>query len=146
MNMKKRVIRLERDGPADTGMPEMQCDPADFQSALPTQNLHTYYSDPEIGLNVGVWDTTTMQEAFGPYPGDEFIWVLQGAFKMIDGDGKAVKINEGQSVCFRNAIPISWKQEGYLKNSTSLILIRPHNSRRSRVPRTACDCWNPMLA
>jgi len=115
MSFEKRVIRLEKNGPADTGMPEMECSPADFQSPLPTQNLHVYFSDPDIGLNVGVWDTTTMQEAFGPYPGDEFIWVLEGAFEMLDGDGKAVPVREGESVCFRNATPISWKQEGLLK-------------------------------
>ncbi len=115
MTSLKRVIRLERNGPAETGMPEIQCDPADFQSPAPAQHLHVYYTEPEIGLNVGVWDTTTMQEAFGPYPGDEFIWVLEGVFKMIDVDGKAIEVNEGESVCFRNAIPISWKQDGYLK-------------------------------
>lgn len=111
----RKVIRLDRNGPPGTGMHEMECDPADFQSPLPTQHLHVYFSDEELGLNVGVWDTTTMQEAFGPYPGDEFIWVLEGEFAMIDGDGKAVEAKQGQSVCFRNAIPISWKQDGYLK-------------------------------
>ncbi|WP_323785476.1 cupin domain-containing protein [Thalassovita sp.] len=111
----RKVIRLDRNGPPGTGMHEMECDPADFQSPLPIQHLHVYFSDEELGLNVGVWDTTTMQEAFGPYPGDEFIWVLEGEFAMIDGDGNAVEVKQGQSACFRNAIPISWKQDGYLK-------------------------------
>jgi len=115
MTEPKRVIRLERNGPATTGMPEMECDPAGFQSPLPTQHLHVYYNDPEIGLSVGVWDTSTMQEAFGPYPGDEFIWVLDGEFKMLDGDGGKVECPNNSCVAFRNAAPVSWKQEGYLK-------------------------------
>ena len=115
MQSTKRVIRLEPNGPRGIGMPEMECDPAGFQSPLPTQHLHVYFSDEELGLNVGVWDTTTMQEAFGPYPGDEFIWILEGEFAMLDGEGNAVEVKEGQSACIRNAIPVSWKQEGYLK-------------------------------
>ncbi len=115
MAMAKHVILLERNGPAGTGLSKMDLDPADFQSTLPTQHVHVYYSDPEIGLNVGVWDTTTMQEAFGPYPGDEFIWVLEGEFKMIHDTGEAVPAHEDDCVFFRNAIPTSWHQEGYLK-------------------------------
>ena len=115
MSTEPKVIRLERNGPKSTGMPEMECDPAGFQSSLPTQHLHVYFSDPEIGLNVGVWSTTAMQEAFGPYPGDEFIWVLEGEFKMLDGEGGSVNCPNNSCVAFRNAVPVSWKQEGYLK-------------------------------
>ena len=96
-------------------MPELECNPQDFHSPVPTQHVHTYFEDESIGMSVGVWDTTSMQEAFGPYPGDEFIKVLEGNFSMVDGDGGAVHIKEGESVCFRNGIPISWLQEGYLK-------------------------------
>ncbi|MGE4611955.1 MAG: cupin domain-containing protein [Paracoccaceae bacterium] len=96
-------------------MPEMKCDPAGFQSPLPTQHLHVYFEDPVIGMSVGVWDTSTMQEAFGPYPGDEFIFVLEGEFKMLDRHGAAVECPKNACVSFRNAVPVSWKQEGYLK-------------------------------
>ncbi len=115
MTSQKRVVRLARNGPPETGMPEMKCDPAGFQSALPTQHLHVYFEDESIGMSVGVWDTTTMQEAFGPYPGDEFIWVLDGEFKMLDGKGDAVECPNGSCVSLRNGVPVSWKQEGYLK-------------------------------
>jgi uncharacterized cupin superfamily protein len=91
----------------------MECDPADFQSPLPTQHVYVYYSDPKIGLSVGVWDTTTMREAFGPYPGDEFIWVLEGEFKMIHDNGEEVPVHKNDCAYFRNAIPTSWHQEGY---------------------------------
>ena len=56
-----------------------------------------------------------MQEAFGPYPGDEFMWVLEGQVAMIDGDGKATHIRQGETFCIRNGIPISWKQLGFLR-------------------------------
>lgn len=113
--MTKRIIRLEANGLAGQGLEAMKLDPADFHSTLPRQNVYVHFTDPELGLNVGVWDTTSMQEAFGPYPGDEFIVVLDGAFAMIDSGGRGVPAHKGQSVVFRNGVPVSWMQPGYLK-------------------------------
>ncbi|MCC5984500.1 MAG: DUF861 domain-containing protein [Rhodobacteraceae bacterium] len=113
--MTRRIIRLNPDGPDGKGLSPMTLEAEDFQSPLPRQNTHVYFSDPEFGMNVGVWDTTSMQEAFGPYPGDEFIVVLEGAFAMIDGAGRGVPAHKGQSVIFRNGTPVSWMQPGYLK-------------------------------
>ena len=95
--------------------PEWELDPADFQSDLPEQFVHVYFEDEALGLSVGVWTTTTMQEAFGPYPGDEFMWVLEGQVAMLDGAGKAKTVQQGETFCIRNAIPISWKQVGSLR-------------------------------
>lgn len=113
MTTQPRVIRMQENGP--NGLTPMALDPADFQSPLPQQAVHAYYKDEARGLNVGVWETTTMQEAFGPYPGDEFIVVLDGAFSMLDADGNGVPAQKDQLVAFRNGIPVSWKQDGYLK-------------------------------
>lgn len=108
-----RVIRMTENGPS--GLTPMDLDLADFQSPLPQQAVHIYYSDTARGLHVGVWETSTMQEAFGPYPGDEFIIVLEGQFSMRDADDNGVPATKGQLVAFRNGIPVSWKQDGYLK-------------------------------
>lgn len=90
--------------------------PEAFQSPLPVQHYGLIFEDEEIGLAVGIWDTTTMQEAFGPYPGDEYITVLDGSFAMVDAAGRALaKAGQGDSVTFRNGVPSSWKQEGYLR-------------------------------
>ena len=115
MTAENRVIRFEANGPAETGLVKMTLDQDDFQSTLPEQSLHVYFEDEDLGLSLGVWTTTTMQERFGPYPGDEFIWVLEGHFAMIDGHGNETPVKEGDTCCFRNAIPISWKQDGFLK-------------------------------
>jgi uncharacterized cupin superfamily protein len=115
MSNKPSVIRLEAYGPAEVGMEQMQLDTADFQSELPQQHIHVYYEDEELGLSVGVWDTTSMQEAFGPYPGDEFMWILEGQVSMVDGNGRETLVKQGETFCVRNAIPISWKQVGFLR-------------------------------
>ncbi len=115
MPMSPRIIRLLPNGPDGTGLAPLELDPLDFQSPLPDQHYHLYFSDPDIGLNVGIWDTTTMQEAFGPYPGDEFILVLTGDFGMLDADDNATRAKAGDLVAFRNGAPVSWKQDGYLR-------------------------------
>lgn len=110
------IIRFEENGP--DGLRPMTLDPADFQEMPDQQNLHVYFQDSELGMSVGVWDTTPMQERFGPYPGDEFILVLDGHFDMmdtVDGTGTSVSCARGQSIIFRNGVPVSWKQHDYLK-------------------------------
>lgn len=115
MSAEQRVYRLKRNGPAGMGLARMELDPADFQSALPEQFIHSYFEDDSIGLTVGVWTTTSMQEAFGPYPGDEFMCILEGQVAMLDGEGNEVTVSAGQAFCIRNAIPVSWKQVGFLR-------------------------------
>lgn len=116
MSTEKKVYRLEKHGPPGVGMAEMTCDPEDFASDLPTQTLYEYYSDEALGMSVGVWTTSSMQEAFGPYPGDEFVFLLEGGFKMVDGDNQTLDSYQvGESVYFRNAAPVSWVQEGHLR-------------------------------
>lgn len=110
-----KLIRLSRDGHEGRGLTPMALDPAAFQSPLPVQHVDYAFVDEAIGLRVGTWDTTTMQEAFGPYPGDEVILVLEGRFEMIHADGLASKAGAGDTVIFRNGAPMSWKQEGYLR-------------------------------
>jgi len=115
MTAEAKVYRLELNGPAESGLSKMSLDPADFQSDLPEQYVHEYFGDEDVGLSVGVWTTTSMQEAFGPYPGDEFMWILEGRVAMVNADGAEVPVEPGQSFCIRNGIPISWKQRGFLR-------------------------------
>jgi uncharacterized cupin superfamily protein len=120
--MTLRILRLLPDGPAGEGLQPMALDPADFQSALPQQHVHVAFADPALGMNVGIWETSPMQEAFGPYPGDEFIVVLDGAFAMIDGHGRGTPAHKGQAVAFRSGAPMSWMQPGHLKKAFITLL------------------------
>ncbi len=116
MNTQLQLVRLEPKGP--DGLRPMDLSPYEFHSRPEQQNLHVYFEDEDLGMSVGVWDTTPMQEPFGPYPGDEFIVVLDGHFDMmdtVDGSGHNVACKKGQSVIFRNGVPVSWKQHDYLK-------------------------------
>ena len=116
--MSPRILRLD----SNTPLQPMKLDPADFQSPLPRQNVHVAFADPALGLNVGIWESSPMQEAFGPYPGDEFIVVLDGAFAMIDGQGRGTPAHTGQAVAFRSGAPVSWMQPGHLKKAFVTLL------------------------
>ena len=111
----QKVIRLEKDGPFGTPLQKLVLDPQDFQSDLPEQFWHIYHQNGSLNLSVGVWTTTSMQEKFGPYPGDEFMFILEGQVEMIDSGGRSTLIGEGQSFCVRNGIPVSWRQNGFLR-------------------------------
>ena len=41
--------------------------------------------------------------------------VLEGKVAMMDADGNATHVKPGESYLIRNAIPVSWKQEGFLR-------------------------------
>lgn len=117
LDTKTGIVRLEADGPH--GLKPMDLSPYEFAERPAEQLLHVYFEDEELGLSVGVWETAPMREPFGPYPGDEFIYVLKGNFTMLDNDAtdlsSGVACKAGQGVIFRNGVPVSWKQHDTLR-------------------------------
>ena len=115
------ISRFEPAGPSGSGLCRMNLDPNDFQSDLPEQTIQYYFKDQESGVSVGVWTTTGMQGALGPYPADEFMIVLEGRALITDGDGGSVPVETGQSFVIRNGTPVSWKQAGFLRKFFILV-------------------------
>jgi uncharacterized cupin superfamily protein len=109
------IARLYREGPPGQPLVRLDLDPADFQSDLPEQHWHVVYENADQGMTVGVWTTTDMQEAFGPYPGDEFMILLEGDVSILDADGAATIAREGEAFLVHNTSPVSWKQEGFCR-------------------------------
>lgn len=122
------IIRLQANGPE--GLTPLPIDPAEFETPPEAQNLHVYFADANLGLTVGVWDSGPMQEAFGPFPGDEFIVVLEGAFRVLDGSGAGVSAKAGQCATLRNGIPVSWQQDGYVRK-----FFMTYNDPRAATPQ-----------
>ena len=109
------VLPLGFNGPDGVGLTKLELDQADFQSDLPEQHWHVYHEDEALGITVGVWTTTSMQEKFGPYPGDEFMCILEGQVVMVDGEGAETLVKSSETFCIRNGTPTSWKQDGFLR-------------------------------
>lgn len=128
-----KIVRLEATGPEGASLEPMAVNPEDYAAEVPEQSIYYYHNDEELGLYVGVWTTTSMQEAFGPYPGDEFMHVVEGRVDMLDEDGTATPVEEGQSFFVRNGIPASWLQKGDLRKFF-LIYDNPKNPRPTDLP------------
>lgn len=109
MRDRTGIIRLHANGPE--GLAPLPIDPAEFETPPEAQALHVYFADADLGLTVGVWASSPMQESFGPFPGDEFIVLHEGAFHVLDGSGAGVAAKAGQCAAIRNGIPVSWQQD-----------------------------------
>ena len=111
----KKIISLSA-SPEGFGQTPDTLDSEMFVSALPIQHTHTYYEDEEQGLYVGVWDTTDMTETAGPYPCDEFMWLLEGEVVIRNGNsGEMEKVKAGEAFVIPRGYNCQWRQAGYLR-------------------------------
>ena len=104
-------VHITRDGVDGRGLEPSPFDPADFESPPDWQSWALAKNDEALGLYVGVWATAPMQEAFGPYPGDEFMLSLEGTTRLLDAEGGETVVRPGQAFCVHNAWPVSWRQD-----------------------------------
>jgi uncharacterized cupin superfamily protein len=111
----KKIISLSS-APEGFGQDRDTLDSEDFVSALPIQHTHTYYHDEELGLEVGVWDTTDMIETAGPYPCDEFMLLLEGEAVIRNcNSGELEKAKAGEAFVIPKGYDCQWQQSGYLR-------------------------------
>ena len=87
-----------------------------FVSDLPIQHSHDYFADEDLGIYIGVWDTTDMKEAAGPYEFDEFMVVLEGSAQIKNNKTEEIEtIVAGESFIIPKGYDCQWIQEGYLR-------------------------------
>jgi len=112
---KKHIISL-CPNPDGFGQIPDELETSMFASSLPTQHSHMVFEDDDIGLYVGLWDTSDMIEAAGAYECDEFMLVLEGraAIKQTDKD-QLTHIDAGQTFVIPKGLPCQWHQQGYLR-------------------------------
>lgn len=112
---QKKIIRL-RASPQGFGLTPDELSPDMFSSDLPVQHSHEYYQDDALGLYVGVWDTTDMIEAAGPYACDEFMWLLEGEAAIENcTSGRVDTVQSGQAFVIPRGYDCQWRQAGYLR-------------------------------
>ena len=111
----KKIIRLSASPPGFGDTPdELTSDM--FVTKLPVQHSHEYYKDDELGLYVGVWDTTDMIEAAGPYTCDEFMWLIEGEAAIRNCQtGEMEKVSAGEPFIIPRGYECQWHQVGYLR-------------------------------
>ncbi len=115
MTLDHSIIRLSStpEGFADS-VDELTVDM--FESALPVQHSHDYFEDNDLGLYIGVWDTTDMVEAAAPYGMDEFMVLIEGAAVIRNNKTNTTEtVLAGESFIIPKGYDCQWQQEGYLR-------------------------------
>ena len=113
--LDNRIIRFSAN-PGGFGQVADSLDEQMFMSELPTQHTHLYYENDDMGLYVGVWDTTAMIEGAGPYSCDEFMWLLEGEVEIKNSKtGVSEKIVAGEAFIIPRGYDCQWRQGGYLR-------------------------------
>lgn len=110
------VFRIDSDGPAGIGLTEWDAlDPATLASGTPVQRGYFYESDDAQGYCAGVWDCTAYDDAPGPYPVDEYMFLLEGNVIMELPDGSATMIRAGEAFVLPRGLNCQWKMPGYVR-------------------------------
>jgi len=111
----RKIIRLSP-APEGFGQTPDELSSDMFVSNLPVQHSYDYYEDEDLGLFIGVWDTTDMIEAAGPYGCDEFMWLLEGeALIKNNRTGETEKAKAGEAFLIPKGYDCQWHQTGYLR-------------------------------
>ncbi len=112
---EKQIIRLSRT-PEGFGNTADELTAEMFESELPIQHSHSYFEDDELGLYIGVWDTTDMVEVAGPYGCDEFMIVLEGQAAIKNtSTGEVETVAAGEGFVIAKGYECQWQQQGYLR-------------------------------
>ena len=113
--LKSKIIQLTPN-PQGFGEVPDELEVNMFASKLPIQHRHDDFADEDLGLYVGVWDTTDMVEVPGPYPCHEFMTVIEGAIEIKNNvTGKLETVIAGQSFVIPKDYDCQWQQKGYLR-------------------------------
>ncbi len=112
---EKKIIKLVQN-PTSFGDVADELEENMFESPLPKQHTHSYYEDEELGLYIGVWDTTDMIETTAPYSCDEFMSIIEGAVEVKNNKTGIIEtVMAGESFVIPQAYDCQWHQHGYLR-------------------------------
>ena len=113
--LNQKITRLNPI-PQGFGHVRDELDPLLFASELPVQHTHIYYEDENLGLYIGVWDTSTMVETAAPYTCDEFMYLLEGEVEIKNcKTGTMEKVQAGEAFVIPKGYECQWHQTGYLR-------------------------------
>ena len=133
--MVGKIIQLSSD-PVGFGDHADTLEPQLFDSELPIQHTHLYYEDADLGLYVGVWDTTTMTETADAYPCDEFMWLIEGEAEIENsGTGESEIVRTGEAFVIPRGYHCRWKQRGYLRKF--FVILEPPEASMPDAPVVA---------
>ncbi len=113
--LPSKIVKMSN-APQGFGQTPDDLEPLAFASALPVQHSHSEYENDDLGLYVGLWDTTAMSERPGPYSMDEFMWLLEGEANIKNcQSGEVQNVKAGEAFVIPQGYHCQWLQPGYLR-------------------------------
>ena len=122
--LNKRIIRLSAN-PDGFGRVADPLDEQAFLSEVPTQHTHYFWEDDDTGLYVGVWDTTSMIETAGPYPCDEFMWLLEGSLSLHDENDELHHFKAGDAFFLEQGTVCRWSTAEHVSTAYAIVRNTP---------------------
>lgn len=108
--------RIDIDTLKGAGLAEWPAmDASELVSGEPVQRGHLHDEQEETDYSVGIWECTAFVDQPGPYPVDEFMFLLEGSVEMVMPDGSAVKINPGEAFAIPKGLDCQWKMPGTVR-------------------------------
>lgn len=106
----QHLQRIENDGPKGVGLTDWPAmNAADLVSGEPVQRGHLNDEDEPTDYSVGLWECTAFVDKPGPYPVDEFMFLLEGCVEMVMPDGSTIKVNAGEAFIIPKGLECQWK-------------------------------------
>lgn len=106
---KLSVIRLDRDGPEQTGLTFWgHLEKENVIDGDPTEIGHNYFTDSTAQLTAGVWECTPCTSRIDSYPVDEFCFILSGTVVVTDDSGHAETFKPGDSFVIPKGLKCTW--------------------------------------
>lgn len=106
---KISVIRLNRDGPRETGLTFWgHLENENVIEGNPTETGHNYFTNGTGQLTAGVWECTPCTSQIDSYPVDEFCTILSGMVVLTDENGHAETFKPGDSFVIPKGLKCTW--------------------------------------
>lgn len=104
------AIRLLRNGHPDSGMQPSNLTAAEaFTGDDKTETNHTFHSNADDTILVGVWECAPCREEIDAYPVDEMMTVISGSVTITGSDGEAETFTAGDTFFIAKGTPLVWQ-------------------------------------
>jgi len=107
-----KVLRID---PNVDLAPLEQQDVSRYRGGVPTQHIHTCFSDRTGQMTAGVWDTTEMHTRPLPFPRNELMHILSGSVAITNGDGVSQTFHKGDTFFVPEGMSCQWDNERYVR-------------------------------
>ena len=122
------VRRLE---PTTAMTPMGDLDESRYTGDVPTQHIHTVFTDVTGQMTAGIWDSTAMHVKPYVFMRNELMHLLEGSVTITNCDGVARTFSAGDTFLVPKGMTYQWDSEGYVKKFFCIFEAQPALAKAS---------------